>query len=109
MAHDHNTPETEKKSVTALRSSFWFTVILVGLFIAALNFVNVMSSGHEEEGHGAHADANSGVHAPTQPTMEATTRESLPGETGIGRPQADTTQYLESNTTRDTGNHRGAQ
>ena len=51
--HHHDADHSsEIKSKTAFKSSFWFVIILVGLFIAALNFINVM--GHEE-GHGAKA------------------------------------------------------
>lgn len=52
MSHEtHGHQPTEKKSVISMRSSFWFVLILVGLFIAALNFISVMSSSHEK-GHG---------------------------------------------------------
>jgi hypothetical protein len=54
----------------------WFVLILVGLFIAALNFINVM--GHEEQGHS---------------NQEATSSQTLKGETGLGRKDADTTQH----------------
>lgn len=62
MAHEtHEHHSTENKPKTALNSSFWFVVILAGLFIAAVNFINVMS--HDEGGHGA--DHESGeTHAP---------------------------------------------
>ncbi len=50
MAHEtHNDTSTERsKSQVSFTSSFWLIVILVGLFIAALNFISVM--GHGEEG-----------------------------------------------------------
>lgn len=60
-AHEMHNADTdhsgELKSTTAFRSSFWFVIILVGLFIAALNFVRVMGdSKHEGEGgHEGHA------------------------------------------------------
>jgi len=54
MSHEehqdtHHTSENAKSKV-AMRSSFWFVIILVGLFIAALNFINVMGSESEEGG-----------------------------------------------------------
>lgn len=54
MAHEtHNDAHSERsKSKVSFQSSFWLVVILVGLFIAALNFINVM--GHHEEGEGHH-------------------------------------------------------
>jgi hypothetical protein len=58
----------EIKSKTAFVSSFWFVIILIGLFIGALNFINVM--GHSNEGH---------------ENQEATSSQTLKGETGLGR------------------------
>ncbi len=48
MAHEtHNDASSEKnKSIVSFKSSFWLVVILVGLFIAALNFIKVMGE-HE--------------------------------------------------------------
>lgn len=41
---------TDKKLDNSLKSSFWFVIILAVLFIAAINFVDVM--GNDEGGHG---------------------------------------------------------
>jgi hypothetical protein len=49
MSHESH-QSTENKPKTALSASFWFVLILAGLFIAAVNFVNVMS--HDDGGHG---------------------------------------------------------
>jgi hypothetical protein len=72
--HHHNDSHSsgELKSKTAFRSSFWFVLILVGLFIAALNFIEVM--GHGEEEHEGHEK------------MEATSSQTLKEESGLGRP-----------------------
>lgn len=54
-AHEehHEGPQIDTtKSKPAFVASFWFVLLLVFLFIAALNFVNVMSQ--PEEGHGGH-------------------------------------------------------
>ncbi len=61
MSHEshHGTAHhpAENKSRIALNSAFWFVLILAGLFIAAVNFVAVMS--HDDGGHGdAHAPAS---------------------------------------------------
>lgn len=56
--HPHNDSQKSKSSFTA---SFWLVIILVGLFIAALNFIEVMS--HDDEGHGAQA-THEAIHAP---------------------------------------------
>lgn len=54
MAHGtHNDAHSERsKSKVSFKSSFWLVVILVGLFIAALNFISAMS--HHEGGEGKH-------------------------------------------------------
>ena len=56
MAHEtHNDSNSEQsKSIVSFKSSFWLVVILVGLFIAALNFIKVM--GNHEEGKGEKAE-----------------------------------------------------
>lgn len=60
----------EPRSKSSMSASFWFVIILVGLFIAALNFINVM--GNETEGH---------------VNKEATSNQTLGGETGLGKPE----------------------
>ncbi len=90
--HDSDTSGGELKSKTAFRSSFWFVLILVGLFIAALNFIEVM--GHGEEGHKNH---------------EATSNGTLKGETGLGREDEDTTQFHSAVTAHDTVDREGHQ
>jgi hypothetical protein len=80
-SHHHGDSHStgEIKSKTAFVSSFWFVLILVGLFIAALNFIEVMghSEGHSQ-GHQNH---------------EATSSQTLKRETGLGREDEDTTQH----------------
>ncbi len=61
MSHDstHHQHQGDQRPTTYFRSSFWFVVILAGLFIAGVNFVNVM--GHDEgEGHDMHMHENTG-------------------------------------------------
>lgn len=51
--HSH----TDNSSKTSYTSAFWFVLILAGLFIGVINFVNVM--GHDEgEAHDATHDIN---------------------------------------------------
>lgn len=52
--------------------------------------------GHDEEGHGA-----------VEPTMEATSGSTLEGESGLGKPAADTTQHMGSNAGVDTAHTEG--
>ena len=63
MSHDtHHAHGTENKAIISFKNSFWLVIILVGLFVAALNFVQVESAG-SEEGHGGHgAAAGHGAH-----------------------------------------------
>jgi len=68
--HDHN---EEPRSKTSMSASFWFAIILVGLFIAALNFISVM--GHDSaEGHGGHATHEAAL--PTEGHHEGTNNEA---------------------------------
>lgn len=70
MAHEthHETSHsTEIKSKTAMSASFWFVLILAGLFIAAVNFVNVESN-TKEEGEGVKTEA---IHGETGETPAA--------------------------------------
>ena len=49
MSNETNSglPHERAKSIVSFKSSFWLAVIIVGLFVAALNFVQVMSKGEE--------------------------------------------------------------
>jgi hypothetical protein len=90
--HDDSHSSGELKSKTAFRSSFWFVLILVGLFIAALNFIEVM--GHGEEGHEGHEK------------MEATSSETLKEESGLGRPAEEhATEHAMPATAHDSAVH----
>jgi len=99
MAHEvHNdAPQQEKKSVVSFRSSFWFVIILVGLFIAALNFVNVMSNDNGE------GNKVSDVPKPVEAPMEATSSQTLAGEKGNGVAEDSATKaQLSTDTTHST-------
>ncbi len=86
MSHEtHHHPVDPRPTKTPFISSFWLVIILVGLFIGAVNFVKVMS--HTEGGHGA-----------TEHTKEATSSQTLEGETGVGVPADDTTQHHSTTT-----------
>lgn len=50
MSHDTNHGHsTENKTIISFKNSFWLVVIIVGLFIAALNFVQAESGNEEGE------------------------------------------------------------
>ena len=51
MSHDTNQGHsTENKTIISFKNSFWLVIIIVGLFIAALNFVKAESGPGEEKG-----------------------------------------------------------
>ncbi len=62
--HHDNTHEVElKKSRTSSRAAFWFMLIVAGLFVATLNFVEIMGQSHgHQESH--ERTANESVQAP---------------------------------------------
>ena len=94
MAHEthHDAHQQETKKISSnFSSSFWFVIIVVGLFVAAVNFVGVMS--HDDGGHGAHGEAHEAPAHPVIPTREATSSQTLEGETGMGVIAEDTTQF----------------
>ena len=98
-AHVHDADKTPK---TASSSSLWVALILVGLFIAAVNFISVSGTA-EEGGHGGGHEKEGAV----MPTREATSNQTLSGETGVGRPHADTTQYHGSNAPAEEAHSEG--
>jgi cytoskeletal protein RodZ len=60
MSHDsHHGHTKENKTIISFKSSFWLILIIVGLFVAALNFIQAESGKEEgekaktEEHHGA--------------------------------------------------------
>ncbi len=62
MSHDTNHGHTqENTTIISFKNSFWLVVVLVGLFIAAINFIQVESAGGEE-GHGGHEAATHEAH-----------------------------------------------
>ena len=79
MGHDTNHGNSkENKTIISFKNSFWLVIIIVGLFIAALNFIKAESDGGEE-GEGKEntemkapaAGENSEKKAEEAPKMEA--------------------------------------
>ena len=55
MSHDTGHGHSkENVTIISFKNSFWLVVIIVGLFVAALNFIQAESKGEEGEGHGGH-------------------------------------------------------
>ena len=108
MAHGHDehgsTPahvhDADKTPRTATSSSLWVALILIGLFIAAVNFISA-------SGKGDHGDEHAAMDGAVMPTREATSNQTLSGETGAGRQQADTTQYHGTNAPAEEAHSEG--
>lgn len=51
MGHDTNHGNSkENKTIISFKNSFWLVIIIVGLFVAALNFIKAESGNDEEKG-----------------------------------------------------------
>jgi hypothetical protein len=49
MSNDtHQVLSTENKTIISFKNSFWLVIILVGLFLAAINFIKAESGGEAE-------------------------------------------------------------
>ena len=81
MSHDthavHHTDNGNSRPGSSFTSAIWFTILMAFLFIAAVNFVKVMShddGGHGDAGHGTeHAAPAHGSHG---------TEHSVPAHSG---------------------------
>lgn len=89
MSHSHNSSDKENKSIISFKNSFWLVVILVGLFIASLNFVQAESApegeghgGHEATTHEAHGKAAGHEAKHAEATHEEATHEEAAHEEG---------------------------
>mgnify|MGYP000011431633 CR=1 FL=1 len=62
MSHDTHSTKADNRPGSSFTSSIWFMLILAGLFICAVNFVEVMS--HDDGGHGegGHATEHAAPH-----------------------------------------------
>ncbi len=90
MAHDVHDPHhaspadgSKERPGTSASSAVWFVLILVGLFIAAINFISVSGG---DEGHTEKTGA-------VESSKEASSNQTLHGETGEGRPDATPIQH----------------
>lgn len=75
--HDHgHNKAADRPNGTTLSASYIVALLLAGLFIAAVNFIGVMSADHG----GGHGDAK----GPNRQQHEATSNQTLHGEGGLG-------------------------
>ncbi len=87
-AHDTHHAPSDRPSGPTFFASIVFALLLVGLLIAAFNFVGIMSSEHHEEKGSTHQQ------------HEATATGTLHGEGGLGADQAHTTQFSGSDSAK---------
>jgi hypothetical protein len=55
--HNHHHETHNDKPTVEFKSAFYFVIILAGLFLASISFVQSMS--HDEAGHGGHGAQHS--------------------------------------------------
>ncbi len=55
--HNHHHETHNDKPTVEFKSAFYFVIILAGLFLASISFVQSMS--HDEAGHGSHGAQHS--------------------------------------------------
>lgn len=77
--HDAADNADRKKSKSSFSSSFWFVLILVGLFIASLNFIKVMS--HSEDAHETAAHSEMVEHPTSEPANTPATANPAASDT----------------------------
>ncbi len=83
MSHDTNHGQsTENKTIISFKNSFWLVIIIVGLFIAALNFIQVESAGEGEgEGKGKEASEMHATHGHEKSESKAEEHQKAEHET----------------------------
>ena len=90
MSHEtnHGSSSEVSKSIVAFKSSFWLAVIIVGLFVASLNFVQVM--GKSEEGKGEKKEGTEEVKTEkpnTESTSPAESAKTDASKTEVANPK----------------------
>lgn len=89
MSHDTHQQTDSRPTRLPSRSSLWFVIVLVGLFIGAVNFVNVMGHSGEEHETTAHNEATekaSSGHGYNNASTEQTQK-------AVETPSTDTTEH----------------
>ena len=82
MSHDpQNAHSAENKTVISFKNSFWLVVIIVGLFVAALNFIQAESGSEEgtvstKEQPEMKTGANAAAEKPANTTEQAKPAEA---------------------------------
>lgn len=72
MSHDtHQEQSTKNKTIVSFKNSFWLVIILVFLFIGALNFVQAESHGEEGKAEPKEKMEMNGMKEPASEKNEA--------------------------------------
>ena len=92
MSHDTGHGHSkENKTIISFKNSFWLVVIIVGLFIGALNFIQAESTSEEGKGEGNKTEMEAKEHhsekAEGKTEEHGKAEESKPAEAA---PAADT-------------------
>jgi len=98
MSHDTNHGHSDKKeTIISFKNSFWLVIIIVGLFIASLNFIKAESGGEEGEGHAKeHHEMKADAHGEKSEHKAGEAHEA--GETH----HADEAHHAEAEPAKDT-------
>ena len=79
MSHDTNHGHSkEKQSIISFKNSFWLVIIIVGLFVAALNFVKAESGNDEEKGKEATEMTTGGSESTGEKSEQKATEAAKP-------------------------------
>jgi cytoskeletal protein RodZ len=82
MSHDtHQEQSTENKTIVSFKNSFWLVIILVFLFIGALNFVQAESHGEEGKAEPKEKMEMNGMKEPASEKNEAKAEQPKADET----------------------------
>ena len=49
MSHEAHSTSTQQSPSTSFNSALWFVIVIVVLFVSAVNFISVMGGTHEEK------------------------------------------------------------
>ena len=93
MSHEAHHGEPKVKTQAAGKSSQWFVIILVGLFIAGVNFVNVM--GHDD-GHGGAGHATETHTTQGAGHIEGTPQDNIGEDPGDEQRETSDTPHQEN-------------
>ena len=82
MSHDtHSAHSQENNTIISFKNSFWLVVIIVGLFVAALNFIQAESGGEEVKGEKTEQAEMKGGHEAAGEKMEQKAEEPKAAQT----------------------------